>query len=55
MKIDTQMSLQGKKKTSGKRITGFQFSPSDPSKLLVASADSHVCVLSGVDVIYKFK
>ncbi|WJX48170.1 hypothetical protein P8452_34772 [Trifolium repens] len=55
MKIDTQMSLQGKKKTSGKRITGFQFSPSDPSKLLVASADSHVCVLSGGDVIYKFK
>ncbi|XP_058732160.1 WD repeat-containing protein YMR102C-like [Vicia villosa] len=55
MKMDTKMSLQGKKKTSGKRITGFQFSPSDPSKLLAASADSHVCILSGVDVIYKFK
>lgn len=55
MKMDAEFSLQGKKKTSGKRITGFQFSPSDPTKLLVASADSHVCILSGVDVIYKFK
>ncbi|XP_061347606.1 uncharacterized protein LOC133293092 isoform X2 [Gastrolobium bilobum] len=55
LQLDAQLCLQGKKKTSGKRITGFQFSPSDPSKLLVASADSHVCILSGVDVIYKFK
>ncbi|KAJ1408179.1 WD40/YVTN repeat-like-containing domain superfamily [Sesbania bispinosa] len=55
LQLDAHLSLQGKKKTSGKRITGFQFSPSDPSKLLVASADSHVCILSGVDVIYKFK
>ncbi|KAK7318058.1 hypothetical protein RJT34_02756 [Clitoria ternatea] len=55
LQLDRQLCLRGKKKTSGKRITGFQFSPGDPSKLLVASADSHVCILSGVDVIYKFK
>ncbi|KAG4391622.1 hypothetical protein AAZX31_05G205400 [Glycine max] len=55
LQLDVQLCLRGKKKTSGKKITGFQFSPSDPSKLLVASADSHVCILSGVDVIYKFK
>ncbi|XP_027339985.1 WD repeat-containing protein 44-like [Abrus precatorius] len=55
LQLDAQVCLRGKKKTLGKRITGFQFSPSDPSKLLVASADSHVCILSGVDVIYKFK
>ncbi|KAK7358482.1 hypothetical protein VNO77_00410 [Canavalia gladiata] len=55
LQLDAQLSLRGKKKTSGKRITGFQFSPSDPSQLLAVSADSHVCILSGVDVIYKFK
>ncbi|KAL2342638.1 hypothetical protein Fmac_003923 [Flemingia macrophylla] len=55
LQLDAQLCLGGKKKTSGKRITGFQFSPSDPNKLLVASADSHVSILSGADVIYKFK
>ncbi|KAE9614048.1 hypothetical protein Lal_00016417 [Lupinus albus] len=55
LQFDAQLSLGGKKKTPGKRITSLQFSPNDSSKLLVASADSHVCVLSGVDVIYKFK
>ncbi|RDX62531.1 SPAC3H5.08c, partial [Mucuna pruriens] len=55
LQLDAQLNLGGKKKTSGKKITGFEFSPSDPSKLLVASADSQVCILSGVDVIYKFK
>ncbi|XP_057750017.1 uncharacterized protein LOC130968645 [Arachis stenosperma] len=55
MQLNAQLNLWGKKKTAGKRITGFQFSPIDTSQLLVASADSHVCILSGVDVIYKFK
>ncbi|OIW09896.1 hypothetical protein TanjilG_32045 [Lupinus angustifolius] len=55
LQSDAQLSLGGKKKTPGKRITSLQFSPNDPSKLLVASADSHVCILSGVDVICKFK
>ncbi|OIV93986.1 hypothetical protein TanjilG_05689 [Lupinus angustifolius] len=55
LQLDAQLVLGGKKKTPGKRITSLQFSPTDPSKLLAASADSHVCILSGVDVIYKFK
>ncbi|XP_044477531.1 WD repeat-containing protein 44-like isoform X2 [Mangifera indica] len=52
---DTQICLPGKKKLPGKRITGFQFSPSDPSKVIVTSADSLVRVLCGPDVISKFK
>ncbi|CAL0330870.1 unnamed protein product [Lupinus luteus] len=55
LQLDAQLLIGGKKKTPGKRITSLQFSPNDPSKLLVASADSHVCILSGVDIIYKFK
>ncbi|KAJ0049488.1 hypothetical protein Pint_14852 [Pistacia integerrima] len=50
-----QICLQGKKKLPGNRITGFQFSPSDPSKVIVTSADSLVRVLCGPDVISKLK
>ncbi|XP_017434035.2 fe(2+) transport protein 1 isoform X1 [Vigna angularis] len=31
------------------------FSPTNLSKLLVASTDSHICILFGDDIIYKFK
>ncbi|XP_057478557.1 uncharacterized protein LOC130765954 isoform X2 [Actinidia eriantha] len=55
LQLDAQIFLQGKKKLPCKRITGFQFCPSDPSKVLVTSADSQVRVLRGVDVIYKLK
>ncbi|KAL6963133.1 hypothetical protein U1Q18_038102, partial [Sarracenia purpurea var. burkii] len=55
LQLDAQVFLQGKKKLPCKRITGFQFSPSDPSKVLVTSADSQVRLLCGVDVIFKFK
>ncbi|KAI4315563.1 hypothetical protein L6164_028359 [Bauhinia variegata] len=55
LQLESQLCLQGKKKTPGKRITGVQFSPTDPSKVVVASADSLVCVLSGVDVLCRFK
>ncbi|CAN1779159.1 Uncharacterized WD repeat-containing protein C3H5.08c [Linum perenne] len=55
MRQDTEISLQGKTKLPGKRITGFEFSPSDPSKVIVTSADSLVRILCSTDVICKFK
>lgn len=55
LQVDAQIYLQGKKKLPGKRITGFQFSPSDPTKVMVASADSLVRILCGADVICKFR
>ncbi|KAI8569836.1 hypothetical protein RHMOL_Rhmol02G0307600 [Rhododendron molle] len=56
LKLEGVICLKGKKKLGVpcKRITGFQFSPSDPTKVLVTSADSQVRVLCGVDVILKF-
>ncbi|KAL5747711.1 hypothetical protein ACOSP7_024725 [Xanthoceras sorbifolium] len=51
----SQICLQSKKKIPGKRITGFQFSPTDPSKVIVTSADSLVRILCGADIICKFK
>ncbi|XP_042508377.1 uncharacterized protein LOC122084307 [Macadamia integrifolia] len=55
LQLDDQIRLQGKKKSPWKRITGFQFSPSDPSKVMVTSADSQVRILHGLDVVCKFR
>ncbi|KAF8379984.1 hypothetical protein HHK36_027452 [Tetracentron sinense] len=55
LQLDAQICLQGKKKSPCKRITGFQFSPSDPSIVMVTSADSQVRILHGVDVICKYR
>lgn len=55
LELKDQISLQGKKKSSDKRITGFEYCPSDHRKLMVTSADSQVRILDGVDVVSKFK
>ncbi|KAK9039907.1 hypothetical protein V6N11_015090 [Hibiscus sabdariffa] len=55
LKIDEPIYLQSKKKLPGKKITGFEFSPCDPSKVIITSADSLVRVLSGRDVVCKLK
>ncbi|KAL8196299.1 hypothetical protein R6Q57_025299 [Mikania cordata] len=51
---ETHTSVMSKKKLS-RRITGFQFCPTDPRKVIVSSADSQVRVLCGVNVVGKFK
>lgn len=36
-------------------LFSLQFSPSDPGKVIAVSADSHIRVLDGVQVICKYK
>uniref|UniRef100_A0A1J3K0Q7 WD repeat-containing protein 44 n=1 Tax=Noccaea caerulescens TaxID=107243 RepID=A0A1J3K0Q7_NOCCA len=55
LELDSQIHLHNKKKSSNKRITGFQFLPQDPSKVLVVSADSKVRILQGNNVVRKYK
>ncbi|KAK6926041.1 WD40 repeat [Dillenia turbinata] len=55
LQLDTQICLQSKKKSPLRRITGFQFLPQDPSKVMVTCADSHVRVLHGTNVVGKYK
>ncbi|XP_073002443.1 uncharacterized protein [Typha latifolia] len=55
LQLEAHVSLQGKRKSPHKRITGFQFCPSDPKKLMVTSADSQIRVLHGVEVVSKYK
>ncbi|CAA0813037.1 Transducin/WD40 repeat-like superfamily protein [Striga hermonthica] len=52
--LETQMCLINKKSPC-KRITGFQFLPQDPTKVLVTCADAHVRIIDGLNVIGKYK
>lgn len=55
LQLDAQISLQIKKKFPYRRITGFQFSPSDHEKLMVISADSQIRILNGFKVTCKYR
>nr|XP_043607170.1 uncharacterized WD repeat-containing protein C3H5.08c-like [Erigeron canadensis]XP_043607172.1 uncharacterized WD repeat-containing protein C3H5.08c-like [Erigeron canadensis] len=54
MQLHTQICSLSKKKWP-KRITGFQFCPTDSRKVMVSSADSQVRILCGVNLVCKFK
>ncbi|KAI4995647.1 hypothetical protein ZWY2020_035550 [Hordeum vulgare] len=55
LELESQVSLNGRKKSPLKRIVGFQYCPSDPKKLMVTSGDSQVRILDGVHVISNYK
>ncbi|ONK57530.1 uncharacterized protein A4U43_C09F1440 [Asparagus officinalis] len=55
MRLESQFCIQGRKKSSGKPITGLQFSPEDSQRVMITSADSRVRIFDGVDVIHKFR
>ncbi|XP_010445864.1 PREDICTED: WD repeat-containing protein 44-like [Camelina sativa] len=55
LELDSQIHLHNKKKSSNKRITGFQYLPQEQNKVLVVSADSKVRILQGNNVIRKYK
>ncbi|EES05484.2 WD repeat-containing protein 44 isoform X2 [Sorghum bicolor] len=52
----TQIDLQNKRrKSSQKKITGFQFVPGDSSVVIITSADSRIRVLDGFELVHRFK
>ncbi|KAL6508290.1 hypothetical protein OROHE_021832 [Orobanche hederae] len=54
--LETKICLTNKKKSPCKSITGFQFLPQDPTKVLVTCADSHVRIIDdGLNVVRKYK
>ncbi|KAG1369748.1 WD repeat-containing protein 44-like [Cocos nucifera] len=55
MQLDSQLCIQGKKKSAGKRITSLQFSPKDSQRVMVTAGDAKVRIVDGFDVIHKFK
>nr|UNY85657.1 WD40-containting protein [Zea mays] len=54
LRFETQVAVSGKKKSSLKRITAFEFPPSNPSKLMVTSADSKIKILEGTTVTQNY-
>ncbi|KAH7553688.1 hypothetical protein JRO89_XS12G0043100 [Xanthoceras sorbifolium] len=50
-----QIEFQCKKKSQTKKITGFQFSPSNPSELLVTSADSRIRIMEGSEIVQTLR
>ncbi|GLJ55851.1 hypothetical protein SUGI_1199250 [Cryptomeria japonica] len=62
LQLETQVGVDSKKgvyskkkKSTGKKVTGFQFAPGDSRKVLVTSADSQIRVFEGVEFICKYK
>ncbi|KAK8951437.1 hypothetical protein KSP39_PZI003599 [Platanthera zijinensis] len=55
IQLGTQFSIDPKRKSAGKRITGLQFSPEDPGKVMITSADSRVRIFDGLAVVHNFK
>ncbi|XP_077230364.1 uncharacterized protein LOC143863545 isoform X2 [Tasmannia lanceolata] len=63
LQLDAQLCVQGKKKSTCKRITGFQFAPEDSKRVMITSAqrvmitsaDSKVRILDKFDVIHKYR
>ncbi|MED6198291.1 hypothetical protein PIB30_064823 [Stylosanthes scabra] len=55
LQLDSQLCLLGKKKFTGRGITGFQFLRQDCNKVMVTCADSQVRILDGLNVIGKYK
>ncbi|KAG0485228.1 hypothetical protein HPP92_009307 [Vanilla planifolia] len=55
IQLKTQICIEGKRKCAGKRITGLQFSPEDPTKIMITSADSSVRIFDGSNAVQKFK
>ncbi|EOY23613.1 hypothetical protein QUC31_008344 [Theobroma cacao] len=55
LQLDAYICLNGKKKSTCRRITGLQFLPQDSSKVMVTCADSQVRILQGLNVICKYR
>ncbi|XP_077241350.1 uncharacterized protein LOC143881899 [Tasmannia lanceolata] len=55
LELDAQLCVQGKKKSTCKRITGFQFAPEDSQRVMITSADSKVRIRDGFGVIHKYR
>ncbi|KAL7248326.1 hypothetical protein ACSBR2_003109 [Camellia fascicularis] len=50
-----QIETRNRKKSQAKKITGFEFAPSNTSDVLVTSADSRIRIIDGSEIIHKFR
>ncbi|CAK7355030.1 unnamed protein product [Dovyalis caffra] len=55
LQLEAEIHIHGRKKNSGNRITGIQFSQELCPRVMITSEDSKVRVFDGVDIVNKFK
>ncbi|RDX65260.1 WD repeat-containing protein 44, partial [Mucuna pruriens] len=53
--LDAQIRVNGKKRTSGNRITGIQFSQKNHQRVMITSEDSKVRILEGIELVQTYK
>ncbi|KAK7353624.1 hypothetical protein VNO80_19075 [Phaseolus coccineus] len=53
--LDAQIRVNGKKRTSGNKITGIQFSQKNHQRVMITSEDSKVRILEGVELVQTYK
>lgn len=55
LKLDAQIRIQGRKKTSANKITGIQFSQERSQRVMITSEDSKLRIFDGIDIVHKFR
>ncbi|KAK7358848.1 hypothetical protein VNO77_00788 [Canavalia gladiata] len=53
--LEAQIDVDGKKKASGNKITGIQFSQENCQKIMITSEDSKVRIFDGTELVQKYK
>lgn len=53
--LESQIHVNGKKRTSGNKITGIQFSQKNHQRVMVTSEDSRVRILEGIELVQTYK
>ncbi|KAL0332695.1 UNVERIFIED_CONTAM: WD repeat-containing protein 44 [Sesamum calycinum] len=53
--LNAEINIQGKKKSSGSRITGIQFLKNDSQRVMITSEDCKIRILDGLEIVHKYK
>ncbi|KAL3021049.1 hypothetical protein AAZX31_05G177200 [Glycine max] len=53
--LEAQIDVHGKKKASGNKITGIQFSQKNSQRIMITSEDSKICVFDGIELVQKYR
>ncbi|CAL0306652.1 unnamed protein product [Lupinus luteus] len=53
--LEAHILVHGKKKASGTKITGIQFSQKNHQRIMITSEDSKIRIFDGIKLIHKYK
>ncbi|CAJ1937863.1 unnamed protein product [Sphenostylis stenocarpa] len=53
--LEAQIDVHGKKKASGNKITGIQFSQKNVQRIMITTEDSKIHIYDGIELVQKYK